>query len=415
MDIPRQPVRRGRRRLVFGVVVALALAALTTGMRRVRPGAPVVERRTVWMGTVERGPLVREVLGPGTLVPEEIHWIAARVNAHVERILVRPGARVTSETVLLELANSDLELQALEAERELARSEAELTSLQASLSAQQLAREAAVATLGSDLADARRRARADEELAKRGFLSTLEHDQTQGRADELEGRLDFEKRRLRVEARGIEAQTAAQRAQVERLRSIAEFRRKELDGLQIRAGVDGVVQELPLQEGQAVATGSLLAKVVRPERLKAEILIPETQAKDVQIGQTAAIDIRAGVIAGHVVRIDPAAQAGSVRVDVSFDAALPAGVRPDLNVDGTIELERIPNVLFVNRPASGQPGGTVSLFKLDTDGDGAERTQVSLGRSSVKNVEILGGLGEGDRVILSDTSQWGDADRIRLQ
>jgi multidrug resistance efflux pump len=417
VDIPRPPVRRGRRRLIYGVTAALALVAATTGLRRVRPGAPIVERRTVWMGTVERGPLVREVLGPGTLVPEQIHWIAAKVSAHVERIRVRPGARVTSETVLLELANSDLELQALEAERELAQSEAELTSLQASLSAQRLAQESVVATLGSELADARRRARADEELAKRGFLSELEQGQTRGRATELEGRLEFEKKRSSVQARGIQAQTAAQRAHVERLRSIAEFRRRELDGLQIRAGVDGVLQELPLQEGQAVAAGGLLAKVVRPERLKAELLIPEIQAKDVQVGQRAVIDIRHGVIEGHVTRMDPAAQAGSVRVDVSFDAELPAGARPDLNVDGTIELERLPNVLFVDRPASasGQPGSTVSLFKLDADGEGAERTLVRLGRSSVKNVEILTGLGEGDRVILSDASQWGDADRIRLQ
>jgi HlyD family secretion protein len=272
-----------------------------------------------------------------------------------------------------------------------------------------------VATIGSDLADARRRARADDELAKKGFLSELEQGQTLGRANELAGRLEFEKKRLASQSQGIAAQVAAQRAQVDRLRSIAEFRRKEVDELKLRAGVDGVLQELSLQNGQAVSAGTLLAKVVRPDKLKAEIRIPETQAKDVAIGQKATIDTRNGVVAGHVVRIDPAAQAGTVRVDVTMDEALPAGARPDLNVEGTIEIERLQSVLYVGRPASGQPGTTVGIFKLDPDGVGAERTPVKLGRSSVKNIEILGGLREGDKVILSDMSQWDQVDRIRLQ
>jgi HlyD family secretion protein len=415
MDIPRPPVKRGLRRAIYILAGALAAAAVTTGMHRLRPGALLVERKTVWMAMVQRGPLVREVLGPGRLVPEEIHWVAARVSAQVERVFVRPGARVTRETVMLELANSDLELQALEADRQLAQSEAELTNLQASLKAQQLAQESVVATLESDLADARRRARADAELANKGFLSELEQDQTEGHANELSGRLDFEKKRSSAQARGIQAQAAAQRAQIERLRAIAEFRRKEVDGLKIRAGLDGVVQELSLQAGQAVVAGTLLGKVVCPERLKAEILIPELQAKDVQIGQNASIDLRNGVLAGRVARIDPAAQGGSVRVDVTFEAELPRGARPDLNVDGTIELERLPSVLFVSRPAGSQPGTRLRLFKLDADGDGAGATDVELGRSSVKNVEILSGLLEGDRIILSDTSQWGEVDRIRLQ
>jgi HlyD family secretion protein len=414
VDIPHPPIQRTRRHLVYSLLGAVALVAVSMSLRWLRPSVPVVERNTVWLGTVQRGPLLREVLGQGTLVPEEIRWIAAKVNAQVERVLAKPGAVVTPDTLILELANSELQLQALEADRQLAQAQAELTNLQASLSAQQLAQESVIATLESDLADARRRARADEELAMKGFLSELEQGQTLGRANELTGRLAFERKRLVARAQGTQAQVAAQRAQIERLRSIAEFRRREVEGLELRAGVDGVLQELSLQQGQAVAAGALLAKVVRPDRLKAELRIPEIQAKDVQLGQKASIDTRNGVVMGRVVRIDPAVQGGSVRVDVGFEATLPAGARPDLNVEGTIEIERLASVVFVGRPASGQPGTRVRLFRLDADGAGAERASVQLGRSSLKAVEILSGLREGDRVILSDMSQWDDVDRIRL-
>ena len=414
VDIPRAPIRRTRRYVTYGVAGVTALVAVSVGLRQLRPAAPSVDRGTVWMDTVRRGPMVREVLGQGTLVPEEIQWIAAKTNARVERVLVKPGAPVKADTVILELANSELQLQALEADRQLAQAQAELVNLQATLNAQRLAQESTVASIGSDLADARRRSRADEELARKGFLSELEQGQTLGRANELAGRLEFEKKRLLAQSQGIAAQVAAQRAQVERLRSIAEFRRKEVDGLKLRAGVEGVLQELSLQNGQAVAAGTLLAKVVRPDRLKAEIRIPETQAKDVQIGQQGSVDTRNGVVAGHVVRIDPAAQGGTVRVDVTFDGALPAGARPDLNVEGTIEIERLQSVLYVGRPTAGQPGATLGLFRVDPDGAGAERATVKLGRSSVRNVEIVSGLHEGDKVILSDMSQWDQVDRIRL-
>jgi len=414
VDIPRDPPKRTGRYAAYAAAGLIVLVGVTVGLRRLRPAAPSVEKGTVWMDTVQRGPMVREVLGQGTLVPEEIQWLAARTSARVERVPVKPGAVVKADTIILELSNSDLELQALEADRQLAQAQAELVNLQASLNSQKLAQESTVASIGSDLADARRRARADEELAKKGFLSELEQGQTLGRANELSGRLEFEKKRLAAQSQGITAQVAAQRAQVERLRSIAQFRRKEVDGLKLRAGVDGVLQELSLQNGQAVAAGTLLAKVVRPDKLKAEIRIPETQAKDVVIGQKATVDTRNGVVAGHVVRIDPAAQAGTVRVDVTLDGPLPAGARPDLNVEGTIEIERLPSVLYVGRPASGQPGTTVGLFRLDADGTAAERTPVKLGRSSVKNIEIVAGLHEGDRVILSDMSQWDQVDRIRL-
>jgi RND family efflux transporter MFP subunit len=415
VDIPRTPVRRTRRSVAYAIIGLVLVMGVSLGVRQLRPAAPSVERNTVWMDTVRRGPMVREVFGQGRLVPVEIRWIAARSNAQVERVLVSPGTRVQADSLLVQLTNSELELAALEAERQLSQAEAELVNLQASRSAQELAQESALATLTSDLADAVRRARADEELAKRGFLSELEQGQTVGRASELAGRLEFEKKRLAAVVHGSAAQLEAQRAQIGRLRSIAEFRRKEVDALQMRAGVDGVVQELALEQGQAVAAGALLAKVVRPDRLKAEIRIPETQALDLMLGQLASVDTRNGVIAGHVVRIDPAAQAGAVRVDVAFDGPLPAGARPDLNVEGIIELERLDSVLFVKRPAVGAPGTNASLFRVDPDGGHAERVAVKLGRSSRENVEILSGLAEGERVILSDLSQWDEVDRIRLR
>jgi RND family efflux transporter MFP subunit len=415
VDIARKPPKRTRRYVAYALAGTALLVGATVGLRRLRAAAPTVERATVWMDTVQRGPMVREVLGQGTLVPEEIRWLAAKANARVERVLVKPGAQIKPDTVIVELSNSDLQLQALEADRQLAQGEADMATLQAKLNAEKLAQQSTVATIESDLADARRRARADEELAKKGFLSELEQGQTLGRATELAGRLQFEKKRLGAQSQGIAAQVAAQRAQVERLRSIAEFRRKEVEDLKLRSPIAGVLQELPLQPGQAVAAGGLLAKVARPDRLKAEVRIPETQAKDVLIGQKASIDTRNGVVPGHVVRIDPAATAGTVLVDVTLDGALPAGARPDLNIEGTIEIERLTSVLYVGRPAVGQPGATVGLFKLDIDGSTAERTPVKLGASSVKSVQILGGLKEGDRVILSDMSQWDQVDRIRLQ
>jgi HlyD family secretion protein len=401
--------------VLYALGSLLAMIGVSVGLHELRPAAPSVQRTSVWMDTVRRGPMVRDVLGQGTLVPEEVRWLAARSTAQVVRILVEPGAVVQAATVIALLENSELELAALEAERQLSQAEAELVNLQASLSAQELAQESAVATIASDLADAVRQARADDELARRGFLSVLEQEQTLGRERELRGRLEFEQKRRVALARGVQAQVSAQGAQIGRLRSIAEFRRQEIDGLQVRAGMDGVLQQLSIEQGQSVAAGAPLAKLVRPDRLKAEIRIPETRAADLQLGQPATIDTRNGIIRGHVARIDPAAQAGTVRVDVSLEQPLPAGVRPDSNVEGSIELERLPSVVFVGRPAVAQPGTTTTLFKLDADGNGAERTTVRLGRSSVTSVEILAGLREGDRVILSELSQWDDVDRIRLQ
>jgi HlyD family secretion protein len=415
MDIPRIPIAWRRRRVVYGAVVAVALVVLMVALKRLRPAAPRVEQSTVWTDAVRRGPMVREVLGQGSLVADEVSFIAAKTACAVEKVLVRPGTPVKADTLILELANPDLQLQAMEAGRQLTQAQAQLLNLEATLDGQRLAQQEAVATLRSDLAYARRRARADEALAEAGFLSYLEQGQTSQHVDEVAGRLKFERQRLSAQTDGAAAQIAAQKAQIDRLRSTSEFQSKEVEALKVRSGVDGVLQEVPWQPGQSVAAGAMLAKVARPDRLKAAVRIPETQAKDVAVGQKALIDTRNGVVTGTVARIDPAAQAGTVLVDVNLPPALPAGARPDLNIEGTIEIERLAEVLSVARPAIGQPGSTVGLFRLERDGKTAVRTAVKLGRSSVKSIEILAGLNEGDRVILSDMSQWDQMDRIRLQ
>jgi multidrug resistance efflux pump len=415
VDIPRERPKRTRRYVAYGVIGLVAVVGSAMGLRRLRAAAPTVDSSVLWFGTVKRGAMLREVQGQGTLVPEDIRWITAITAARVERVPVLPGAKVEADTVLIELANPDVQLAALEADRQVSEAQATLANMEATLNGQKLQQESAIATLKSDLGDAKRRAQADEELAKKGYLSELERGQTRDRASEMSGRLDFEQKRLESQQKGIAAQITAQRAQVERLRKVAEFRHQQVDALQVKAGVAGVLQESPLQPGQSVTVGQLLAKVANPTRLKAEVRIPETQAKDLVIGQPSKIDTRNGIIAGKVSRIDPAATQGTVRVDVRLEGELPPGARPDLTVEGTIELENLSNVLYVERPAFGQPHSTVGLFKVEKDGDIAERTPVKLGASSVKTVEIQGGLLEGDKVVLSDMSQWDHTDRIRLR
>jgi HlyD family secretion protein len=415
MDLPRTPSTSTWRRYAVFAAVFLGLAAVTVTLRGVHAAVPTVDTATVWIDTVRRGPMVREIEGQGTLVPEDIRWISAIAPARVERILIHPGASVQEDTVILVLANPDLELAALEAERQLGSAQSDVVNLRASLDSQQLAQLSQVATLRSELGDAQRRATADDELATKGFLSELERRQSREHATELAGRLDFEGKRVEALSRGHAAQVAAQEQQVERLRAIAEVRRRTVDDLNVRAGAVGVLQQLPLQVGQSVATGALLAKVARPDRLKAEIRIPEVQAKDAQLGLAAVVDTHSGLIAGHVTRVEPAVQSGFVKVDVSLEGALPAGARPDLSVAGTIEIDRLDDVLFIGRPALAQPDATLNLFKVDPDGAGAARTEVRVGRSSVKTVEVVSGLREGDRVILSDMSQWSQAQRVKLR
>ena len=414
VDIPRQP-RSHRRRYIYGAIGIAIVVLATVALARLQPAAPTVERSTLWMDTVRRGNMIRDVRGPGTLVPEQIRWISALTPGRVEKINYLPGQPVTASTVLLELSNPDVELQLLDSERQLTAAEAELVNLRASLSSGILTQEGAVASMKTQAGQAERQARVFAGLQEKGLAAANEVARARDDVDEMRTRLQLEQDRLKILHGAMDQQLAAQKAQVERLRAVVAFRRKELEGMAIAAGADGVLQELPLQVGQWVTPGITLAKVVQPGRLKAVLRIPETQARDLLVGQRASIDTRNGLIPGHVTRVDPAAENGSVGVDVALDAPLPRGARPDLSVDGTVEIERLINVLYVGRPAYGQPESTVGLFRVRPDGSEARRTTVRLGRASVNLVEVVAGLKQGDVVILSDMSQWDTADRVRIR
>ncbi|HET9481021.1 MAG TPA: HlyD family efflux transporter periplasmic adaptor subunit [Candidatus Polarisedimenticolia bacterium] len=417
MDIPRESQARKRRnrRIAFGAIAIVAVAVITVGLSRLEPAAPGVDSGTLWMDNVKRGPMIRQVRGSGTLVPEEIRWIPALTQGRVEKILALPGTIVKPDTVLLELSNQEVEVAALEAEQELKGAEAEMANLRVQLEGDLLARQAAAATVQAEHHQAKLQAEADAELARDGLIAALTLKLSQVRADELAGRAEIEKKRLDISADAARAQIAVQQARVDSRRATYRLRRDQLDALRVRAGAEGVLQQVPVEVGQQVTPGANLARVAEPGRLKAEVRIGETQARDVQIGQIASIDTRNGVIPGRVTRIDPAVENGTVTVDVALEGELPRGARPDLSVDGTIELERLDEVLFVGRPAFGQEHSTVGLFRLVDSGSHAVRVQVKLGRSSVNTVEILEGLSEGDRVILSDMSAWDAFDRVRLE
>jgi HlyD family secretion protein len=416
MDIPRQPPIRRRRllRIAYAVGALVAIAAISLGLSRLRPAAPAVARASVWIDTVARGPMVRQVRGLGTLVPEEIRWIPAASEGRVERIPLQAGERVKTDTVLLELSNPELELSALDAEWQLKAAEAEYTNLEVSLQSQIFDQQAAAATVQASYHQARLQAEADEELARSGLVSDLTVKLSRSRAEEMATRNDLEQKRLAISAERVRAQLLAQQARLEQLLALARLKRSQVLALRVRPGLEGVLQQVAVEVGQRVTPGTTLAKVADPRRLKAELRIAETQAKDIEVGQAAAIDTRNGVVPGRVARIDPAAENGTVTVDVALEGPLPKGARPDLSVDGTIELERLDDVLHVGRPAFGQERSTVGLFRIGPDGREAVRVQVTLGRSSVSLVEIVDGLKPGDRVILSDTSAWDSFDRLRL-
>jgi multidrug resistance efflux pump len=414
VDIPKAK-RKTRKPWVLAIAGASALLIVTVGLSRLRPAAPSVERASVWLDTVKRGPMVRQVKGAGTLVPEYIRWLTADTAGRVERIHVRPGAPVKADTLLMELANPDVQLQALEAERQLASAQADLIKLRMELETERLGQESSVAAFTSESAEARRRAEASTLLHQKELIGDLEVRQTREKADELSRRLELERRRLDVVASSMKDQLAAQQGQVERLKAVAQFRRNQVESMKVRAGEDGVLQDLPLELGQWVTPGVLLAKVVKPERLKAELRIAETQARDIQPGQKALVDTRNGVVEGTVARVAPAASQGTVRVEVSLPEELPRGARPDLTIEGTVELERLGNVLSVGRPAGAQPNGTMSLFRLMPGSDEAIRVPVQLGRGSVNAVEVVQGLQEGDQVVLSDMAAWDAVERVRLR
>jgi HlyD family secretion protein len=417
MDIVREGFaeRKRKKQIVWISAAAVGVLALTVVLARLKPAAPSVDRGAVWIDAVRRGPMVRQVRGPGTLVPEEFLWIAAATDAQVQRVVIQPGALVTPDSVILELVSPEVTQAALEAESQLRAAEADYQNLEAQLASQALTQESQAAAVVADAEEARLRAEADTELAKAGLVSSLTQRLSTLRADQLKKRADLEARRVGRGEEGMRAQLAAQRARVQQLSTLWALRRNQAEGLHVRAGLAGVLQEVPVEAGQRVSPGTNLAKVAEPQKLKAELRIAETQAKDVTIGLPAEIDTRNGIVKGRVVRVDPAVREGTVKVDVALEGALPPGARPDLSVDGTIELERLADVLFVGRPAFGQPGSTVGLFRMEPDGKHAVRVSVKLGRASVNTVEIVEGLGEGDQVVLSDMSSWDAVDRVRLR
>jgi len=416
VDIPREGYARRKRikRALYLVLVIVALAAVTWAFSRLEPALPSVERASVWVGEVERGPMVIEVRGTGTLVPEEIRWIAASTEGRVERILALPGSVVTAETILLELANPASEREALDAELQLKKAIAELENLKVEIENQELTQQSEAARVQAEYQQKRMEAERYEVLAKEGLVSDLHLKGLQITAEELAKRHQVEQKRLAMSSQSRQARIAAKQAEIEQLRGLAELRRRQGETLQVRAGISGVLQDTPVEVGQQVQAGEILGKVAVPSRLKAELRIPETQVKDVRAGMPASIDTRNGLVAGKVVRIDPAAKEGTVLVEVAFTEKLPEGARPDQNTDGTIQIDRLDNVLKMGRPVFGQEDTTIGVFKLVKDGEEAVRVPVHLGRSSVTTIQVVEGLGEGDRVILSDTSEWDEVDRIRL-
>ncbi|HEY3929151.1 MAG TPA: HlyD family efflux transporter periplasmic adaptor subunit [Candidatus Koribacter sp.] len=418
MDIARPEFKQQKRRrqIIFGGIALLILAGVTLGVSRLKPAAPEVERGTVWTDTVKQGPMLRQVRGLGTLTPtpEDVRLIPAETEATVLRILQLPGSQVKSDTVLLEMTNPQLEQEAVDAQLQLRAAEAEYQNLKVKLNADMMTQKAGAATVGADYSQAQRQAQTDKALYDLGVISGLQYKASQGKADELTTRNDLEGQRLTINQQAIASQMAVQQAKVDQMRALAELKEKQLDRMKVRAGIDGVLVDQPLQVGQHVTPGTVLAKVVQPNRLMASLKIPETQARDVQIGQPASVDTHNGVVDGNVIRVDPAVVNGTVTVDVKLTGELPKGARPDLSVDGTIDLERLDNVVYVGRPAFGQENSTISLFKLDPDGKGATRVPVKVGRASVNTIQVLEGLKPGDNVILSDMSRWENTDRIRL-
>ncbi|HEX8272223.1 MAG TPA: HlyD family efflux transporter periplasmic adaptor subunit [Longimicrobiaceae bacterium] len=414
MDVPRKSTRK-RRHWLYGGAGLAAIALVTLALSRLEPAAPTVEGGTLWTDTVRKGDMLRQVRGPGTLAAEEVRWVSAVTQGRVEKKLIQPGTAVTAGTVILELSNPDVDRQALEAQRQLVAAQSELANLRASLHNQILSQEAVIATVNSEYREALRQAEVNDGLSSRGLAAPNDVAKARDRGTELQTRLEVERKRLGFLRESMKTQVAAQEAQVEMLRGIVAFHRGQVTSMQVRAGTDGVLQDLPVEMGQWVNSGATLARVVQPGRLKAVLRIPETQVRDVTVGQPASIDTRNGIVRGRVVRIDPAAQNGTVTVDVALQGALPRGARPDLSVDGTVDIEHLRNVMYVGRPAYGQPESTVGLFKLVDGGKEAMRVNVRLGRGSASTIEVQGGLQPGDVVILSDMSQWDSADRVRLK
>jgi HlyD family secretion protein len=417
MDIQRPSNARAKkiRRIIYGTVAFLLVGGVTYGLSRLRPAAPTVDRATIWPDEVNRGPMLREVRGLGTLVPEDIRWIAAQTDSRVDRWVLRPGAIVKPGSIIMELSDPTLQRETLDAEFQLKGAEADYANLRVQVDSELMNQKATEAGVRSDYEQAKIQHEVDAKLLKEGLAADVTERLSRVKEQQLAIRVQLEGERTKIATDSANARLAAQQAKIDEQKALYQLKKSQLDALHVRAGIDGVLQLVPVDVGQHITPGTNLARVADPKKLKAEIKIAETQAKDVAIGQKATIDTRNGVVTGHVSRIDPSVVNGTVTVDVAITDPLPNGARPDLSVDGTVELENLRDVLFVGRPVHGQADSTIGIFKIVDDGAEAVRVNVKLGRSSVNTIEVVQGLKVGDKVILSDMSAWDNFDRIRLR
>ena len=417
MDIQRPSNARAKkiRRIIYASIAAIFLAGVTLGVSRLRPAGPTVDKATIWTDEVKRGPMIRDVRGIGTLIPEDIRWIAAQTDSRVDRIVLHPGAIVKPDSIILELSNPELQRDVLDAQFELKAAQADLESLKVTINSDILNQRSIAANVRSEYEQAKIEHDVDFKLRQEGLRAAVIEQESKIKADQLAIRVKLEEDRTKNAEDSAGARIQAQQSKVDQQRALYDLKKSELEALHVRAGINGVLQIVPVEVGQHVDPGTNLARVADPKRLKAEVKIPETQARDITIGQPATVDTRNGIVKGLVSRIDPSVQNGTVTVDIQFSDPLPLGARPDLSVDGTIELENLKDVLYVGRPVHGQADSTIGLFKLIDDGSDAVRVNVQLGKTSVNTVEILNGLKVGDKVILSDMSSMDAYDRIRLR
>ncbi len=417
MDIQRASNAHAKkiRRILYAAIAVVLLAGMSYGVSRLRPAAPSVDKATIWTDVVKRGPMIRDVRGVGTLVPEDIRWIAAQTDSRVDRIVLHPGAIVKPDSVILELSNPELERDVLDAQYELKGAQADYANLKVQVNSELLNQKSTTATVRSDYEQAKLQHQVDAKLREEGIGADVTEQLSRVKMEQLGIRVKLEEDRIKNAEDSAGARLMAQQSHVEQQQALYNLKKSELESLHVRAGINGVLQLVPVEVGQHVDPGTNLARVADPKRLKAEVKVPETQAKDITIGQPATVDTRNGIVNGLVSRVDPSVQNGTVTVDIQFSEPLPLGARPDLSVDGTIELENLKDVLYVGRPVHGQAESTIGLFKLIDDGSEAVRVNVKLGKTSVNTVEILQGLQVGDKVILSDMSTWDSFDRIRLR
>ena len=420
MDISRPDIKKKKRRnqLIWAAVAVVVVAAITVFVLKLKPAATPVDKATVYTDTVKRGPMVRQVRGPGSLVPREesIQLIPAQTEATVVRIRVLPGTKVTPDTILMDLADPELQQKVLDAQLQLKGAQADYKNMQATLQSTLMDKKAAAAAVNSDYTQDQLQAQIDKQLFDLGVKSGIEYNASKNKADQLTSQHQISQEQLDVNQKAIEVQLASQQTKIDQARALLDLYEKQEAALQVRAGISGVLASLPtpVQVGQHVSAGTSVAEVIDPHQLKAALQIAETQAHDILIGQQAEVDTHNGIVPGHVTRIDPSVLNGTRTVDVALDGPLPAGAVPQLSVDGTIDLERLHDVLYVGRPAFGNEDSTISLFREDPSGKTATRVQVKVGRASVTQIQILSGLNEGDRVILSDMSRYDATDKVRL-